>query len=163
MNHPFRASLRAPRAHPLHGALGLALALAMPGASASAPLSTAGARMTENVIPRDGTATGMHGRRARAGVASARTDARPSGAVVVENCNDAGPGSLREALDGAVDNDVVDLTNLVPCTISLEGDIFISADNCACSARAPGASLSMARSPTACSHTSAKAPSRSRA
>lgn len=129
MNHPFRASLRAPRAHPLHGALGLALALAMPGASASAPLSTAGARMTENVIPRDGTATGMHGRRARAGVASARTDARPSGAVVVENCNDAGPGSLREALDGAVDNDVVDLTNLVPCTISLEGDIFISADN----------------------------------
>ena len=46
---------------------------------------------------------------------------RPDGSVVwtVENCNDAGPGSLRAAFASAADNDTVDLTALTCSTISL--------------------------------------------
>jgi hypothetical protein len=50
----------------------------------------------------------------------ARTVApRPAGTVVVTNCDDAGPGSLRDAVENAVSGDVVDLTALSCSTISL--------------------------------------------
>jgi hypothetical protein len=39
--------------------------------------------------------------------------------VVVQNCNDSGPGSLRAAYANAVDNEVIDLTQLVCSTITL--------------------------------------------
>lgn len=48
---------------------------------------------------------------------AAEDSVRGDGAVhVVENCNDAGPGSLRAAYATAGDGDVVDL-NALPCTI----------------------------------------------
>lgn len=39
--------------------------------------------------------------------------------VVVQNCNDSGPGSLREAYFDAIDGDVIDLTQLACSTITL--------------------------------------------
>src|SRR4029077_12119793 len=41
------------------------------------------------------------------------------GDIVVMNCDDSGPGSLREAYFNAVDHDVIDLSQLSCSTISL--------------------------------------------
>jgi hypothetical protein len=41
------------------------------------------------------------------------------GAIVVTNCDDSGPGSLREAYFNAIDNDEIDLSQLDCSTISL--------------------------------------------
>lgn len=46
--------------------------------------------------------------------------------IVVENCNDSGPGSLREAYAGALDGDVVDLTSLACSTITLTSGPLVS-------------------------------------
>jgi len=48
------------------------------------------------------------------------------GTIVVENCDDSGPGSLRSALDSAVDGDAIDLTQLVCSTITLESALDVS-------------------------------------
>ena len=55
----------------------------------------------------------------------------PAGAIPVTNCNDAGPGSLRDAVDNiAVSGDVIDLTNTGCSTITLTtGDIFMGQDD----------------------------------
>lgn len=127
MSNDSSAIARPLRLHPLHCALGLALALAAPMTTASLPPVHAGGRVEENILPRDVTPSTATGRRARATIGA--TPTRPAGTLLVQNCNNAGPGSLREILDGAVDNDVVDLRQLAPCTISLESDIFIRADD----------------------------------
>lgn len=44
---------------------------------------------------------------------------RPASTMVVTNCNDSGPGSLRQALLDAVDGDAIDLTTLTCSTIVL--------------------------------------------
>jgi len=44
---------------------------------------------------------------------------RPAGTITIENCNDSGAGSLRDAFSQAVSGDVVDLTRLACSTISL--------------------------------------------
>lgn len=47
-------------------------------------------------------------------------------AIVVQNCNDAGAGSLREAVNNSVDGDTIDLTQLQCSTITLStGAILI--------------------------------------
>ncbi len=56
-------------------------------------------------------------------------DQRPAGSLVVSNCDDAGPGSLRATLAGAVDGDVIDLSGLTCGTITLTtGGIATNAD-----------------------------------
>ena len=44
---------------------------------------------------------------------------RPAGIIQVANCNDSGPGSLRDAVASTVDGDEVDLSHLACSTISL--------------------------------------------
>jgi hypothetical protein len=55
------------------------------------------------------------------GCATSRADqvVRPATNVAVENCNDAGPGSLRAVLASAVNGDVVDMRNLACSFITL--------------------------------------------
>ena len=48
---------------------------------------------------------------------------------IVQNCNDGGTGSLREAYASAVDGDTVDLTGLTCSTITLTSGPIISAPN----------------------------------
>jgi hypothetical protein len=54
-----------------------------------------------------------------AGTALQARDARAPQVHVVQNCNDAGPGSLREAYAAALDGDTVDLAQLACSTITL--------------------------------------------
>jgi hypothetical protein len=64
--------------------------------------------------------------------------AAPAGAVTVQNCDDAGPGSLREAIAGAADGAVVDLTGLGCGQITLaSGALVVAAANL--TVRGPGA------------------------
>lgn len=59
-------------------------------------------------------------------VASTHATPRRPDAIVVQNCDDAGAGSLRAAVDGAADGDTIDLTQLQCSTISLStGAILI--------------------------------------
>jgi hypothetical protein len=56
------------------------------------------------------------------GCASSRADEsapRPATLIAVENCNDGGPGSLRDVLASAVDGDIVDMRSLVCSFITL--------------------------------------------
>ena len=59
-------------------------------------------------------------------VAPAHATPRRPDAIVVQNCDDAGAGSLRAAVDSAADGDTIDLTQLQCSTISLStGAILI--------------------------------------
>lgn len=51
---------------------------------------------------------------------------RPAGTVTIENCDDGGAGSLREAFANAVSGDVIDLTQLDCSTISLTSGALTS-------------------------------------
>ena len=56
--------------------------------------------------------------------------ARQPASIVVGNCNDSGPGSLREAVAGAVSGDMIDLGGLACSTITLSsGQIEIPQDD----------------------------------
>ena len=56
----------------------------------------------------------------------------PHATALVTNCDDSGPGSLRDALEAAVTNDAVDLTQLTCSRISLTtGAIVFGANNVA--------------------------------
>src|SRR5688572_25442921 len=52
----------------------------------------------------------------RSGSSLLANPTRPAGAIVVTNCDDAGPGSLRQAVVDAVDGDVIDLSSLACST-----------------------------------------------
>lgn len=52
---------------------------------------------------------------------------RPAGAQIVSSCDDAGPGSLRQAVDSAVSGDVVDLSALECSGISLASGALLTA------------------------------------
>ena len=45
--------------------------------------------------------------------------ARPAATIPVTNCDDSGPGSLRDAVTNAVDGDTIDMTSLTCSTITL--------------------------------------------
>jgi hypothetical protein len=65
------------------------------------------------------------------GALAAATLARPGprADLVVQNCNNAGPGSLRDAVAQATDGDVVDLTGVgCPSIVLTSGSIVIAAD-----------------------------------
>ncbi|MEO5626348.1 MAG: choice-of-anchor Q domain-containing protein [Dokdonella sp.] len=54
----------------------------------------------------------------------------PASAVLVTNCDDAGPGSLRDAVNAAADGDTIDMTALTCSKITLAtGAIGIGQDN----------------------------------
>jgi hypothetical protein len=78
-------------------------------------------------------------------IAIARVDPLPPAqpgapAIVVTNCDDAGPGSLREAVAGAASGETIDLSALACATISLTtGYIGIAQDDL--SIVGPGASV----------------------
>ena len=58
--------------------------------------------------------------------APAKATVRSPEAIVVQNCDDAGAGSLRDAVNNAADGDTIDLTQLQCSTISLStGAILI--------------------------------------
>ena len=61
------------------------------------------------------------------GLGTAGVVAHAAQTIVVENCNDSGPGSLREAYAGAVDGDTVDLSALACSTITLTSGPLLSA------------------------------------
>jgi hypothetical protein len=65
------------------------------------------------------------------GCAAARADEpapRPATLIAVENCNDGGPGSLRDVLASAVNGDIVDMRSLVCSFITLRnGELTITA------------------------------------
>jgi len=108
---------RVPRLRPLAAALAIAFAM-------STAVASSGTR--DAVHPRDHAALGVpiaeSVRRARADGVNALTpftDRRPQGTVVVANCDDAGPGSLRDAYFNAVDDQTIDLSQLPCSTITL--------------------------------------------
>ena len=104
-------------------------------------LSNAAAAVSPAAAPARGRVrarAGARRRRARRG-APPRSSAHRS--IVVDNCNDAGAGSLRDAVDNAADGDTIDLTQLACSTISLStGAILIGiAGSHAARARQPPA------------------------
>ena len=54
----------------------------------------------------------------------------PASSIAVSNCNDAGPGSLRDAVNAAVDGDTIDMTMLACSKITLTtGQISMGQNN----------------------------------
>jgi hypothetical protein len=49
---------------------------------------------------------------------------RPVATLAVDNCNDAGPGSLRDTLATAIDGDTIDLSGLTCSTITLTSGVL---------------------------------------
>jgi hypothetical protein len=65
---------------------------------------------------------------ALASASHASAPPHPGGTVVVENCNDSGPGSLRTILAAAVNGDIVDMRSLACSFITLRsGELTTSA------------------------------------
>jgi len=115
--------------HPLTLALAAALMLAEPcsvEAAGDSPLSIAradhaGARFSARLGLRGSGALREHHQ---------RIPDRPAGTIVVDNCDDGGSGSLRDAVAGAVSGDVIDLTQLSCSTITLDsGGIIATVDD----------------------------------
>ena len=67
--------------------------------------------------------------RAGAGNPMVGPPARPAATIAVTNCDDAGPGSLRQAMLDAVPDDVIDLTALTCSTITLASGALTSSGN----------------------------------
>jgi len=65
-------------------------------------------------------------RRTRGEAANAVAPVRPATTLTVTNCNNAGPGSLRDALFQAIDGDVIDLTELACGNIVLTWGRLVS-------------------------------------
>jgi hypothetical protein len=93
-------------------------------------------------LPRDGATIDTADRDAAAiwyAMRSSQHEPRPSGHSVVTNCDDAGPGSLRDAVENAVDGDTVDLAKLTCSTITLtSGEIVVQVDQLALQGPGPG-------------------------
>jgi hypothetical protein len=107
---------------PLAGCLAAALAIAPATADAQRPLEHYDA--WRNIWIRSGLLPGLHARASvrHAGPAKARAGrVRP-----VDNCNDSGPGSLRDAVAEAASGDTVDLSQLRCSTITLTGGAIVA-------------------------------------
>ena len=61
--------------------------------------------------------------------ATANGLAHPAGPIVVDNCDDSGPGSLRDAIAGAASGDTVDLGSLTCSTITLRTGALVIDQN----------------------------------
>jgi hypothetical protein len=77
---------------------------------------------------------GQHPRTQIAATAASRGDVHPDGprgdsTVFVQNCSDAGPGSLRDAYANSFDGLTIDLGQLNCSTITLANGALVSADN----------------------------------
>jgi hypothetical protein len=111
-------SMRASRLNPLAAALALAIAASTPAVAMSlapsqrldAPAVRTGIDATDRPRPRFPHANPVFAR-------LERPDGGPP--IVVTSCDDAGPGTLREAYFNAVDGDVIDLSQLTCSEISL--------------------------------------------
>jgi hypothetical protein len=101
---------------PLAAALALAIAASAP--AAGAPAHATNARFDFETVVRERLATSPKDRLAQA--RKLISVERPQGLpTIVTSCDDAGPGTLREAYFNAVDGAVIDLTQLSCSTISL--------------------------------------------
>jgi len=113
------------RLKPLAACLAAALALGAGNALA--------AQHGAQLLPRFGAAVETPERAAAAAwwAAGHRPAAsRPAGTTVVTSCDDAGPGTLRDAVQNAVDGDTIDLTQLSCGTITLTtGEIVVEMDH----------------------------------
>lgn len=122
MMNALPASRRAsvPRKAPLIAALALALGGLSDAGAAQAPLAANFAQVDARLGAdlRQSRAALRQQFLLRNGPLPIAPD-RPAGTVTVDNCDDSGPGSLREAFEQAVSGDVVDLTGLTCSTISL--------------------------------------------
>jgi hypothetical protein len=110
------------RKSPLVATLAIVLGSGHPAAGTAAHLLSAG---PSDAAQRESRAAPRAQFLRRHGPLPAAPD-RPAGTTVVSNCNDSGPGSLREAFTQAVSGDVVDLTALTCSTISLSSGALAS-------------------------------------
>jgi len=111
--------------------LAFSLALAFGGAAASAHDDALPGSELDSVIPSRLSPVDRHFFEKQLERFASRTAPRvPINAIPVSNCNDDGAGSLRDAVDSAVDGDTIDLTLLDCSTITLtSGAIAIGVDN----------------------------------
>lgn len=109
----------------------LALALSMNLSVATAAESSSAALEWPPIAPPGALAAAGGARGAAWQSAGAqRPPGRPATTLVVTNCNDAGPGSLRQALGSAVNGDTIDLTTLGCSRITLTtGALSIAAND----------------------------------
>jgi hypothetical protein len=113
-----KPSMRASRLRPLASALAIAIAASAPAVAMSlapnhrldAPAAWTGVDAAHRLRPHSPLADLLITRRER-------PDGVPP--IVVTSCDDAGPGTLREAYFNAVDGDVIDLSQLACSEISL--------------------------------------------
>ena len=113
-----KPSMRASRLNPLAAALAIAIAASAPGVAMSlapnhrldAPAVRTGVDATDRPRLRFPHADSLFARHER-------PDGGPP--IVVTSCDDAGPGTLREAYFNAIDGDVIDLSQLACSEISL--------------------------------------------
>lgn len=123
MNVHQSARNRAPRLNAMASCVLAAFGLAAAGSLGAGYADAANARIAQSnrthsaPVPRP---TGEANRNAGRNAWPVRSGpTRPAGAIVVSNCDDSGPGSLRQAMTDAVDGDVIDLTALACSTITL--------------------------------------------
>ncbi len=126
------AHSRSLRMTQLAACLAVALATSSAGAlNTSSSASTASAQGNRALFG-DQVSSARQGdaNRRRSGAARGATVMRPAALVEVTNCDDDGPGSLRETASNAADFDVITMHRLTCSTISLTtGPIEITADD----------------------------------
>jgi hypothetical protein len=143
MDTRFGRRTRGLRVTPLASCLALALALGVDTsalASNSSPVGPAWVPMTSGQQHDPAHARDFVTALPSKPGASARKSAptRPAGTIEVLNCDDSGPGSLRDTILGAAENDVVDLSNLSCSTITLTtGYISVGQDDLSISGPGP--------------------------
>ncbi len=111
-------------------ALGAGFAVAEPTRTATTPFARN--HHSGNSPSPGGSAAGWRNR-SHAAVRARPAAQRPAATVVVTNCNDSGPGSLRQAMSGAISGDTIDLSALTCSVIKLtsgqlesDGDLVLA-------------------------------------
>ena len=131
MNACISSHLRIGRRTRLATCLGIALALGTGGTvcastSQNNPFSTQ-ANVSGSLI------TGLPGNtfahQHNTALLPAVTSLAPGAIRAVNNCNNAGTGSLRDTIDNAGNGDTIDMSGLPDCTISLTSSIVTSIPN----------------------------------
>ncbi len=118
----------------------LALALAVGSSLASSTTAYATAQAAQSAVPMSTSSAPIErapwtaaNRQSLVSFMQGKQRALPPlspNAVVVNNCNDSGPGSYRQAVNDAVSGDTIDLTNTGCSTITLTtGDIITAVDD----------------------------------